>query len=95
MNVIFCVDKMLTLNFKDKIAKKNNYWNRRSLTPIGWITVIKYLLLSSLNHLFISLPNPNEKLLKGLNELFFFNLSGQASVESKRKFYAKSTVTVV
>ena len=65
---------MLTLNFTDKIANiktKINYWNRRSLTPIGRITVIKSLLLSSLNHLFISLPNPNEKLLKDLNELFF------------------------
>ena len=68
------LDKMLTLNFTDKIANiktKINYWNRRSLTPIGRITVIKSLLLSSLNHLFISLPNPNEKLLKDLNELFF------------------------
>ena len=68
------LDKMLTLNFTDKIANiktKINYWNRRSLNPIGRITVIKSLLLSSLNHLFISLPNPNEKLLKDLNELFF------------------------
>ena len=68
------LDKMLTLNFTDKIANiktKINYWNRRSLTPIGRITVIKSLLLSSLNHLFVSLPNPNEKLLKDLNELFF------------------------
>ena len=65
---------MLTLNFTDKIANiitKINYWNPRSLTPIGRITVIKYLLLLSLNHLFISLPNPNEKLLKDLSELFF------------------------
>ena len=67
-------DKTLTLNFTDKIANiipKNNYWNRRSLTPIGRISGIKSLLLLSLNHLFISLPNPNEKLLKDLNALFF------------------------
>ena len=65
---------MLTLNFTDKISNiktKINYWNRRSLTPIGRITVIKSLLLSSLSHLFISLPNPNEKLLKDLKKLFF------------------------
>ena len=63
----------MTLNFTDKISNiktKINYCNCRSLTPIGRITVIKSLLLSSLNHLFISLPNPNEKLLKDLNELF-------------------------
>ena len=68
------LDKMLTLNFTDKISNiktKINYWNRRSLIPIGRIAVIKSLLLSSLNHLFISLPNHYEKLLKDLNELFF------------------------
>ena len=63
--------------------------------PIGRTTVIKSPLLSSLNHLFISLLNPNEKLLKDLYELFFLTLSGQALVESKRQFYAKDTVTVV
>ena len=66
---------MLILNFTDKISNiktKINYWNRRSLTPItGKITVIKSILISSLNHLFISLPNPNEKLLKDLNEIFY------------------------
>ena len=91
------LEKMLTLNFTDRIANiktKINYWNRRSLTPIGRITVIKSLLLSSLNHLFISLPNPNEQLLKDLNELFFLILSGHALKESKRQLYAKNTVTV-
>ena len=71
---------MLTLNFTDKIANiktKNDYWNRRSLTPISRITVIKFLLLSSLNHLFISLPNLNEQLLKDLNVLLL-TLSEQA-----------------
>ena len=68
------LDKMLTLNFTDKISNiktKINYWNRRSLSPMGRITVIKSLHLSSLIHLFISLPNPNGKLLRDLNELFF------------------------
>lgn len=49
------LDKMLTLNFPDKLSTikiKINYWNRRNLTPLGKITVIKSLLLSSLNHLF-------------------------------------------
>ena len=74
------LDKMMVLNFTDKISNinlKNNYWNRGSLTHVGRITVIKYLLLLSLNLLFTSLPNPNEKLLKDLNELFS-TLSGQA-----------------
>ena len=72
---------MLALKFSDikisNIKTKSNYWNRRSLTRLGRITVIKSLLLSSLNHLFISILNPNEKLLKDLNDLFL-TLSGQA-----------------
>ena len=64
---------MLTLNFSDKLSKiktKINYWHRRNFTPLGKITVIKSLLLSSLNYLFISLPNPDDKILKEINELF-------------------------
>ena len=68
------LDKMLTLNFSDKLSNiktKINYWKRRNLTPLGKITVIKSLLLSSLNHLFIPLPNPNEKTMKEINDLFY------------------------
>ena len=67
------LDKMLTLNFSDKLSNiktKINYWKRRNLTPLGKITVRKSLLLSSMNHLFIPLPNPNEKTIKEINDLF-------------------------
>lgn len=46
-------------------------WQRRHLTPIGKITVIKTLLIPSLNHLFLSLPNPTDKDLKELQDMFF------------------------
>ena len=46
-------------------------WNCRNLTLLGKITVIKSLLFSSLNHLFISLPNLDDKTLKKINELFY------------------------
>ena len=65
---------MLTLNFSDKLSNiktKINYWKRRNLTRLGKITVIKSLLLSSLNHLFISLLNPNEKTMREINDLFY------------------------
>ena len=42
------LDKMLTLNFSDKLSNtktKINYWNCRNLIPLGKITVIKSLLL--------------------------------------------------
>ena len=76
LGIIFDTDlsKMLALNFSDKLANiktKIKYWNRRNLTPLGKITIIKSLLLSSLNHLFISLPNPDDKIIKEINEMFY------------------------
>ena len=55
------LDQMQQLNFNEKIQKIRSLiklWNRRYLTPLGKITVIKTLLLPKLNHLFISIPNP-------------------------------------
>ena len=34
-------------------------WKKRTLTPLGKITVIKSLILSQLNHLFMAIPLPN------------------------------------
>ena len=45
--------------------------NIRYLTPLGKITVIKTLLLPILNHLFISIPNPSEHIIKELNNFLF------------------------
>jgi hypothetical protein len=50
------LSKMIELNYKSKIAKalKNfNMWKRRIITPIGRIIVIKTLVLSLFNHLFV------------------------------------------
>ena len=52
----------------ENIVKK---WNRRVLTPIGKITVLKSLLISKMNHLFFALPNPSEKLISKLNNVFY------------------------
>jgi len=46
-------------------------WSKRTLTPFGKITVIKTFLLSKLNHLFISLPNPAPSLLDKINTIFY------------------------
>ena len=65
---------MITINYKDildKLKIKIQNWQRRHLTPIGKITVIKTLLIPMLNHLFISLPNPPDKIVKELNETFY------------------------
>lgn len=45
--------------------------NKLNLTPIGRITLIKYLIISQVtcNHLFITLPNPQPVIIKELNSI--------------------------
>ena len=53
------------------IKKEIEQWNRRYLTPVGKICVVKALLLSKLVHLFIALPNPSAKFIKELENILF------------------------
>ena len=55
-------DKKLT-RLKSIMTK----WSKRNLTPFGKITIFKSLLISQMNHLFISLPNPDENFLQQLH----------------------------
>ena len=62
------------LNFQTKILaieKEINQWSKRNLTPLGRITVVKTLLLPKLTHILISLPKPNDRLIKTLETSFF------------------------
>ena len=64
----------MELNFSHNIAqirKLVSHWNKRYLTPLGKITVIKSIFLSKLNHLFSSLPNPDSSHLDTLDDIFF------------------------
>ena len=72
----FSVDlsKMVQINYSAKmveIKESIKHWNKRFLTPLGKVTVIKTFLLSKHNHIFLSLPNPDPTYLKELNEIFF------------------------
>ena len=79
------LEQMQQINFKEKIQKIRSLiklWNRRYLTPLGKITVIKTLLLPILNHLFISIPNPADQTIKELNNIFFdFLWNGPAKIK--------------
>ena len=44
---------------------------KRSLTPLGKITVIKSLILSQLNHLFMSIPLPGKGFCENLNKKLY------------------------
>ena len=48
-----------------------NKWIKRYLTPLGKVTVIKTFIMSGLNHLLLTLPNPNETFIKELNNILF------------------------
>ena len=68
------------VQIKQEIAQ----WNRRRLTPLGKITVIKSLLLSKLIHILTVLPNPTQKTLKQLERVLFSFLWGGARDPIKR-----------
>ena len=66
------LETMPDLNYKIAIENVNSivsHWKRRSITPIGKVTVIKTLLLPQFNHLFTSILIP-EKMLNQLNTIF-------------------------
>ena len=66
--------EMTKYNYMNKISEiKNqiNTWSRRSLTAFGRITVIKSLLVSKLNYLFLSLPDPAENQMTEINRMFY------------------------
>ena len=66
------LDKMIQLNYDKYInqAKETiNHWNKRYLTPLGKITVVKTFILSKFIHLFSSLPTPSQIILKKINSL--------------------------
>ena len=68
------LDLVVNLNYEsvlDDLNKSLNVWKKRFLTPLGKITVIKTLILSKLNHLFMSIPNPDQCVINKLQSTFF------------------------
>ena len=81
------LDTIPELNFNiamNKAKQLLNCWNSRYLTPIGRITVIKTMVLSKFNHLFMSIVTP-PKILDELNKLLFFYLWGGKTHKVKQK----------
>ena len=76
LGIQFAVDleNIPNLNYGSVLSKINktlNQWRRRKLTPMGKITVIKTFIISSLNHIFTSIPSPNKKFITNLNSLMY------------------------
>lgn len=69
-NIVNIADYNLELKIPS-VKKELEQWQRRNLSPIGKICIIKALLLSKLVHLFISLPNPSSQCIKNLERMLF------------------------
>ena len=68
------LDRMEKENYNAKIQRLENIikqWKRRSLTPLGKITIIKTFMISAFNHLFIMLPNPSQNIIEHINKIMF------------------------
>lgn len=68
------LDQIVKINFEKKIEQIKSIlhsWSSRYLTPLGRITILKTLIISKLNYLFISLPNPPPQMLDKLNSMFY------------------------
>ena len=76
LGIIFSVDlnEMITLNYSKALenSKKTlTFWNKQNLTPFGKIMVIKTFVLSKFNHLFMTIPSPDNYFIKQLNSRLF------------------------
>lgn len=76
LGICFSVDleQITDLNYSLQIPKIKSmiqHWNRRILTPIGRVTVVKSLIIPKINHLFISLPTPRRETILSLNKDIF------------------------
>ena len=68
------LENICELNYREKLHKMETIikqWKKRNLTPVGKISLIKSLLISQFNHLFISLPDPSDKLIKEMRNTMF------------------------
>ena len=65
---------MPKLNYDKALLKAEKtilLWKKRFLTPLGKVTIIKTFILSTFNHLFMTLPSPTDLFLKTFNQMLF------------------------
>ena len=73
------IDEIPRLNYDSKlleVKKLIKHWEKRNISVLGKITVVKSILLSKFTHLFISLPKPSNDFMNILEKILFINLSG-------------------
>ena len=84
------IENIVGINYQGKleeIKKAISKWNKRQLTPIGKVTVIKTLLAPKLTYLLTNLPDPSNQLLKEIDStLFKFLWGGKVSKIKKNNY---------
>ena len=81
------------MNLKEKlplIYAEIKKWNKRTITLMGKIVVIKSLLLSKIVHILTSLPNPSEHMIKQIEEIIWKFLWHGKKDRIKRKKIVQS-----
>jgi hypothetical protein len=66
---LLILDQMIVLSYKPRLKEiKNtiNRWSKQTLTPLGKNNIIKTLIISKLNHLFLAIPGPDENMIRQL-----------------------------
>ena len=81
LGVILCTDLDVVVNINysttmQAITKLIHHWSKRYLTVLGRIVVVKSLLLPKLNHLVLSLPSPDAKVINDINTQFYHFIWG-------------------
>ena len=69
-------------------------WNKRNLTPIDKITVVKSLILPVLNPLFIALPNPSIEIIKDIEDMLY-TFIWKSSVNRVKKEYQEGGLKMI
>ena len=83
----------MEVNYEAKITKAKswvNIWNRRDLTVLGKVTIIKSLIYSQFSYLAIPLIKPPKSLIKSIDTLTFHFLWGCKRDKIKREVIKKT-----
>lgn len=94
LGILFCIDtdRMIELNYDGKlmtIRRDLHKWNKRQLTPLGKITILKTIIFSKLTYLFLNLPDPPANVMKEIENMMFKFLWNEKPAKIKRSVVCK------
>ena len=82
------LNKMMELNYSKYIKQAESvikHWNKRQLTPMGKVTVIKTFIMSKFIHIFTTLPTPKDDKIKEINKMLYSFLWDNKTDKIKRE----------